>query len=569
MPPGMMGIHDPNIEVAHQRLMQQERLGDETSEEFSRRQSARRRMPIVEDQYWHETGGVGERRGEPFIGVQSPRSQLNNRGVLSPRQTMQQSHQEYGWGQPLDEEAEAARRLTGYVPAYPRQTNFRSSQGGDFRGRGVSEKTSSGIRTVPKVEPVEAMPLFYSHQPGRPMGSQVRFKSEKLDQCYDHESSYEWENNSLLREPGRQRTRGSVQPGLQDCIDRYRATTVERQDNELSRYQQELFEIELPRRSEYLDNEHERYAVLWEDKLGTRIRVPKAESGTNAFKWPTPAKYTGSSDVELFDEWVYSVFQFFRMNGYGGSEYDEYLCTSIGAFLSGNASSWYYERVCSPNRVQKHWTLIEIINGLYDRFVHEVTSRDARDRFFAAKYDTVNGIRGLVMELKKWGQHMPQCPSGYEFKNRVLKTARLSAIVQAGIRYEDAQRYRARYDKPLLSQVKVVDGGSTVKGSAPQYVNDQEEVERPQRVTYSAAATQGSSKDKMGTRLDHGGPHSSQIVCFECKEKGHKATDPKCPKFGQKNRAAGLGRPTKGGAERLANIEEAPEGAGTGAADEE
>ncbi|KAJ3779436.1 hypothetical protein GGU10DRAFT_370441 [Lentinula aff. detonsa] len=63
---------------------------------------------------------------------------------------------------------------------------------------------------------------------------------------------------------------------------------------------------------------------------------------------------------------------------------------------------------------------MQVVNGLYQRFIHEASISQVADKFNEVTYNRKDGAKVMFSELKRWAVCMPIPPDLYTFKRRIL-----------------------------------------------------------------------------------------------------------------------------------------------------
>ena len=119
-------------------------------------------------------------------------------------------------------------------------------------------------------------------------------------------------------------------------------------------------------------------------------------------KLPTPPKYVGTSDIETFDVWIMDVLRWLRLSDCAGPEKEPDRISVIGVFLSDDAGAWFRDSVEGVNRRRRHWTFLDIVTGLFDRFIYKSSAQVATEKFYGAKYTSSAGVIGFYHELEHY-----------------------------------------------------------------------------------------------------------------------------------------------------------------------
>ncbi len=129
---------------------------------------------------------------------------------------------------------------------------------------------------------------------------------------------------------------------------------------------------------------------------------------------PSPEKYDGKDDSELFMSWLKLLLRWMESTRIIGPDLDGTRVSLLGQFLSDAARDWYDDTVdnIESGRV---WAFEDAICAMYKRFIHKSTARTAADKFHSAQYKKSSGVNGLWEYMKKHSIRMPVAPDEYTF----------------------------------------------------------------------------------------------------------------------------------------------------------
>jgi hypothetical protein len=110
------------------------------------------------------------------------------------------------------------------------------------------------------------------------------------------------------------------------------------------------------------------------DRISQMVRIALAENQSQlidssplskaGIKIPLPGCYMGSAKLEDFEDFVFNILRWLKLNGMLGAASGEWQLTLLGTCLTGEAQEWYMRNVESPTRAIQHWTLEAAILGL-------------------------------------------------------------------------------------------------------------------------------------------------------------------------------------------------------------
>ena len=114
-----------------------------------------------------------------------------------------------------------------------------------------------------------------------------------------------------------------------------------------------------------------------------------------------PEKYSGSSDLKVYETFVAGILQWLRLHGLLGAKYTKTQVQFLGTRLKGNTSECFTRNVEHPNRPIRDWSLESVIEGLQKQFLNSLMHRQASNKF-----DTIEQgqktVQELIQELTKY-----------------------------------------------------------------------------------------------------------------------------------------------------------------------
>ncbi|KAJ7102981.1 hypothetical protein C8R43DRAFT_963863 [Mycena crocata] len=165
---------------------------------------------------------------------------------------------------------------------------------------------------------------------------------------------------------------------------------------------------------------HHHYESFIKTTLGKRSPVSSVFDENKNLKFPVPPIYSGSGDVNKFDEHILSMGRWMELMGLGGVENDHKRVITHGFYFAGAAKEWYENQVVGLYRAKKHWTYLDLILGLFDRFIDVSCIQKATDQFWSTKYSPEIGIFGFYHELMTAARRMIKRPDSYTFKTQLM-----------------------------------------------------------------------------------------------------------------------------------------------------
>ncbi|KAK0436076.1 uncharacterized protein EV420DRAFT_1673672 [Desarmillaria tabescens] len=238
---------------------------------------------------------------------------------------------------------------------------------------------------------------------------------------------------------------------------------------------------------------------------------------------PHPQKYEGSSDLIEFDEWIFSIIRWMKIANICGPVYTEdewggqqlsaidmQRTSTLATFLGGDAHTWYNNVVedtpiayTNNANGDDFPTFMEVINGLYRRFIHESSLYAVNEHFERVQYTFEGGVCQLF-EVTRMG-----LTAEVSTVNDIMQHA---LTVEKGIR---AERYYSQQWQDHISRLR--------KSSKENAI--------------SAKKRHSPSPRKFKKVQDKGksNPNSKIPTCYGCGKKGHYSNDPSCPEYGKRS----------------------------------
>jgi hypothetical protein len=249
-----------------------------------------------------------------------------------------------------------------------------------------------------------------------------------------------------------------------------------------------------PWKSEYLNHIHERYHRLIDEQLGRALAQP--QGGKSSVRLPHLMPYNRA------EAWLHSILRWMKLNYLGGSEQEPKRISILPHFLKGELETWFNDNVEGMSRSKQDWTFKEVISGIYDRFLHELSIQDVTERFYETRYDPKLGVLVFYNTLTMYAGKMIHLPDPYTFKLHVIdrlpkemvrelfcnkisvEQSKMDNIIVGAMDFEETQRLQDHYHKKKASVYKkptnygAKSPHATGKQSAktPEY--------KPQAVTY-------------------------------------------------------------------------------------
>ncbi|KAJ3999745.1 hypothetical protein F5050DRAFT_854011 [Lentinula boryana] len=312
---------------------------------------------------------------------------------------------------------------------------------------------------------------------------------------------------------------------------------------------------------------------------------------------PKPSKWNGESDYTRFDDWMLGMIQWMNIadqcgppmrfsqtrGGHILTSVDLIRTNTLGSYLEGNALRWFRDEVQkvpdgfstshNPDPLSYRWTFMQVVNGLYQRFIHEASISQVADKFNEVTYNRRDGAKVMFSELKRWAVCMPIPPDLYTFKRRILllvppamckdmtriekvsaEKSSVNQIMQAAISCERGDRTGRYYanaravNEQSQQSMKAAHKESTLpysesKGKDAEKGHPRKERSRsPRRLQiidkrrysipdHDQIRRDNSSKEKGSTKSEgapSGKPTGKRGACFDCGAQDHYRGSPLC-----------------------------------------
>ncbi|KAL0565071.1 hypothetical protein V5O48_016962 [Marasmius crinis-equi] len=185
---------------------------------------------------------------------------------------------------------------------------------------------------------------------------------------------------------------------------------------------------------------------MFEKLIERQLYIPGSSAPNNAQKTviqniPKPGYYYGDQDFLVFDEFIRDIVRWLNVANLCGSDVRWsssrgcYVLTSVDmfrkntlvSFLRGDARHWYVDAIESGlddpdtnDPLQGQTTFMQVVSGLYRRFIHESSLTLVTDKYDEVAYTAGKGIKGVFAELTRYAKSMPSPPDVYSFKKRLM-----------------------------------------------------------------------------------------------------------------------------------------------------
>jgi hypothetical protein len=177
-------------------------------------------------------------------------------------------------------------------------------------------------------------------------------------------------------------------------------------------------------------------------------------------KVPLPEAYDGTSDLELFENWLAQLVGWFQIYNLDvdSREMDRVRLQILGQQLKGRASNYFQRRSEESSRGEGPWTFVIAVRKLRDRFLYKATALDA-----AFKFENLmqggRDVETLADDLNRYAERMTEPPAPYQIRRRFMQALKtdvakwlisnqitpeshsLKDIVTAAKAVEESERY--------------------------------------------------------------------------------------------------------------------------------
>jgi hypothetical protein len=299
-------------------------------------------------------------------------------------------------------------------------------------------------------------------------------------------------------------------------------------------------------------------------KLGVKVQMP--------------SPYDGSSNIEVFENWLGQLLDWFRLYNL---DPDTPAMDRVRSQLLSQALTGHKEYVREAHETRKEFTFRDAVLALQKKHLHKATELEAVTRYEGLTQGS-RDVRTLYDDLKLYASRMSQKPSSYDFKRRFMKALKPSIstwvismglspekspqqdLLAAALSHEESLLYQQVFvAKPApVAPVRPPGGfANNSKGNKFPVKNynssgrlptrpDQHMVGNSQRCEYMSQAGPSGANHKPSPGLhnpkkaDHPHGQSSQpttgmaVRCYNCGGLGHISPNCPQPKWQQKGFAA-------------------------------
>ncbi|KAJ7189745.1 hypothetical protein GGX14DRAFT_580429 [Mycena pura] len=156
------------------------------------------------------------------------------------------------------------------------------------------------------------------------------------------------------------------------------------------------------------------------DTLQKPCKAASVFDEVKGFKPPQPPTYLGAADVVVFEEHIRHVRRHFKLLGAAGPEFDQQCVDMHGLYLRGAAKLWFEEYVTGVFRLKRQWYYVDVILGLFDRFVNTTAIHQATAAFDNIQWDAATGVDGLYNAITTSVMRMIHPPDKYTQRRKFV-----------------------------------------------------------------------------------------------------------------------------------------------------
>jgi hypothetical protein len=340
-------------------------------------------------------------------------------------------------------------------------------------------------------------------------------------------------------------------------------------------------------REQTLGGNHYQMTVL--DKYRKAIREKVGRSIDHipiikGIKASIPEKYYGDDNIQKFEVWLMSLLRYLRILRVCGDELEDERIILMGESLSGLAAEWYNQEVEDSARTTINWRFEELVCAMYKRFMTDATAQKAANHYERVRFSKSKGALAYWNEMDQAASRMVNRPDDYSMRRDYLKglphdivkqlyksrgisaehsskEEMLDAVkqIESAIQFVQlhAQSSRTnqvphnksqndnqsgyqgpsnkmpnissnqiRFDskgKPLPWRYRRINKGKSFKRGSRWRLRSNRFPKKPEVIPLEKRRNNTVPQEKDNSKRD--------VECFACGQKGHFASDPKCPKY--------------------------------------
>ncbi|PBK84731.1 hypothetical protein ARMGADRAFT_1088191 [Armillaria gallica] len=408
--------------------------------------------------------------------------------------------------------------------------------------RGSMEAKFQSIRTSAPIQFEEGTPLKKSESPALPRGESSHQQASAAQDTKNHRLESSSQDKMKAKSPI---SRTPMSLDSDNCHSASQKDTLGRPHRSLSSVpfqhvrrrsehpifnDKEIFDYHPVSRSETdvmlaIFQRFERLVArnLLTPRLGLDSNVQK----TSLQSIPRPHKFHGDPDIIEFDNWLFSVIRWMKIANICGpiyhtdssgtqqvSDIDVQRTNTLATFLDGDARTWYNNSVedCNGNVEDDFPTFMQVINGLFRRFIHESSLYDVVQHFKSVTYASAGGVRQLFADLTRFANIMPSPPDVYSFRHQLLIS--LPTRIRREITREGITAEASTVDQ-IMQQALIIERGS----KAEQYYS-------PQHSRYNQALEDRHGTAETRSEYSSGTQDSASDYESDCSTGTSSSTDP-------------------------------------------
>jgi hypothetical protein len=138
-------------------------------------------------------------------------------------------------------------------------------------------------------------------------------------------------------------------------------------------------------------------------------------------KMEPPEPYDGKDELPIWEKWLDELLSYFYFYWVVELALDQQWVLFIGTCFKGVAATWFRQEVVGPSIQLIKWTFEEVITGLFNHFLTEITAQKAMDEYEAVKFTRAKGVLGFWNELAQAAEWMANPPNNATLRRRFVE----------------------------------------------------------------------------------------------------------------------------------------------------
>jgi len=261
---------------------------------------------------------------------------------------------------------------------------------------------------------------------------------------------------------------------------------------------------------------------------------------------PRPGFYYGEQDFLVFDGWTRDLVRWLNVANLCGEEvrwsktHNSYVLTAVDmfrkntlvSFLRGDARDWFVDVIESAfkNDKDEPVTFMQVVSGLYRRFIHESSLSLVVERYDDVRYSASKGAKGMFSKLTRYAKSMPSPPDLYSFKKKLMLL--LPENMEADMR----NIHRVTAESSSVNEIMHAALACEKSHKAGRYYQRaREELKRAKRRKSRSRSKDRKRKDKKGKERDRSrSPSPKRLQKVDNRRysvQGHSPCQDDCPDY--------------------------------------